>query len=409
MNTKMIRTLFASALVLSSFSISSQEISPEPGAELLIWSDTPTVEYMKYAAEQFNAEFGYDVEFKFRGLAPMNTAGRLIQDGGTTRVADVAEIEHDTLGGLVVAGGVMENLVNAERVNTEFLPSAQTASHYQGQTYGFPVSIATTAFFYNKDLMPNAPKTFEEVMEFAKSFNNKQKNKYAFVWNIQDYYESRMFLSLYGGYEFGKNGTDAKDIGIATPEAQKGLAALKEVQQSQGFNPYDMRNPQVRRGLFFEGKVAAIVDGPWAIEQHKKSGINLGVIPMPTYDGKQPRTFSTVRLAVVSAFTEYPMAAQLFAKFLTTEEMLKKRFEMTQLVPPVQSVFDDVAKTASEEHKAIIKQAQFADAMPSIPEMGFIWSPMASAITALVVNDQTPEVVTKQAYSIIKEQIELQE
>jgi len=408
MKKKIIKTALLSAIVATSF-VSAEEIAPEAGAELMIWTDAPTIDYMEYASKEFNKDHGYKVDFKFRGLSPMDTAGRLIQDGGTTRVADVAEVEHDTLGGLVVSGGVMENLVNAERINKEFLPSAQAAALSQGLIYGFPVSIATTAFFYNKDLMPDAPKTFEEVMQFAETFNDKQQNKYAFVWDIQNYYESRMFLSMYGGYEFGKNGTDASDIGIATPQAQKGLAALKEVQRAQGFNPFDMRNPQVRRGLFTEGKVAAIVDGPWAIEQHKENGINLGVIPMPTYDGEQPRTFSTVRLAVVSAYTEYPMAAQLFAEYLTSEKMLKARFEMTQLIPPVQSVLDEVATTASDEHKAIIQQATFADAMPSIPEMGFIWSPMASAITALVVNDQTPEVVTNQALSIIKEQIELQE
>lgn len=408
MKNRIIKTALLSVVVATSFA-NAEEIAPEIGAELMIWTDVPTLDYMEYAANEFNKDYGYKVDFVFRGLSPMDSASRLIQDGGTTRVADVAEIEHDTLGGLVVAGGVMENLVNADRINSEFLPSAQAAAYSQGMTYGFPVSIATTAFFYNKDLMANAPKTFEEVMKFGEIFNDKQQNKYAFVWDIQNYYESRMFLAMFGGYEFGNNGTDAKDIGIATPEAQKGLAALKAVQQSQGFNPFDMRNPQVRRGLFTEAKVAAIVDGPWAIEQHKANGINLGVIPMPTYKGEQPRTFSTVRLAVVSAYTEYPMAAQLFAQYLTTEKMLKKRFEMTQLIPPVQTVLDDVAQTASDEYKAIIQQTTFADAMPSIPEMGFIWSPMASAITALVVNDKSPQEVTNQALSIIKEQIELQE
>ncbi|WP_299691180.1 maltose ABC transporter substrate-binding protein [uncultured Vibrio sp.] len=408
MKNKIIKTAVLSTLVAASFT-NAEEIKPEAGAELVIWTDTQTLEYMEYASSEFNKDLGYNVDFKLRGLSPMDSASRLIQDGGTTRVADVAEIEHDTLGTLVVAGGVMENLVNAERVNSEFLQSAQAASYFQGLTYGFPVSIATTALFYNKDLLPQEPKTFEELMKFAETFNDKQQNKYGFVWDIQNYYESRMFLALYGGYEFGKNGTDARDIGIASPEAQKGLAALKDVQRAQGFNPFDMRNPQVRRGLFAEGKVAAIVDGPWAVEQHVNAGINLGVVPMPTYDGQQPRTFSTVRLAVVSAYTEYPMAAQLFAEYLTTDKMLTKRFEMTQLIPPAQVVLDKVSKVASPESQAIIKQVTFSDAMPSIPEMGFIWSPMASAITALVVNDKEPEEVTEQAMSIIQEQIALQE
>ncbi len=50
----------------------------------------------------------------------MDAASRMIQDGGSARVADVAEIEHDLLGRLVVAGGVMENLVSADDINRSF-------------------------------------------------------------------------------------------------------------------------------------------------------------------------------------------------------------------------------------------------------------------------------------------------
>jgi arabinogalactan oligomer/maltooligosaccharide transport system substrate-binding protein len=50
---------------------------------------------MKYAAEKFNKTYNSQVRFTFRGLAPIDAASRMIQDGGSTRVADVAEIEHD--------------------------------------------------------------------------------------------------------------------------------------------------------------------------------------------------------------------------------------------------------------------------------------------------------------------------
>jgi arabinogalactan oligomer/maltooligosaccharide transport system substrate-binding protein len=170
-----------------------------------------------------------------------------------------------------------------------------------------------------------------------------------------------------------------------------------------------MRNPQVRRGLFNEGKVAAIIDGPWAIKGYQDSGINFGVVPMPTLEGQQPRTFATVRLAVVSSYTQYPMAAQLFADYLSSEKMLRKRYAMTKAIPPIKSVMDEIIVDTDEATSAIILQGFSSDAMPSLPEMGFIWSPMASAITDLWVNDKSPKVVLDRAMSIIKEQIELQE
>ncbi|KGY14305.1 sugar ABC transporter substrate-binding protein [Vibrio tubiashii] len=408
MKTKLLTSQILLTTLVSATAM-AQPIEPEPGANLLVWTDHTTVDYMKYAANQFNQDSGYEVAFTFRGLAPIDAASRLIQDGGSARVADVAEIEHDLLGRLVVAGGAMENLVSADHINAHFLQSAVNAANSEGKSYGFPVSFATTALFYNKDLLPQAPESFEQIIEFSKSFNDNKEHKYALLWDVQNYYESRMFLTLYGAYEFGDNGTNAQDIGIASEQAQQGLQAMKKLQAANSANPMDMRNPQVRRGLFSEGKVAAIIDGPWAIQGYEASGVNYGVIPIPTLDGKQPRTFSTVRLAVVSSFTNYPKAAQLFASYLSSDKMLKKRYEMTKSIPPVQAVMEEIIVDADEATYAIIGQGYFADAMPSIPEMGYLWSPMASAMTSLWVNDKSPEKVLKRAESVIKEQISLQE
>lgn len=403
-----IKTTLALSILLSSTTY-AEEIKPEEGANLLVWTDHAVLDYMEYASEAFNKDFNYDVKFSFRGLAPIDSASRIVQDGGSARVADVAEIEHDLLGRLVVAGGAMENLVSAERINSTFMQNAVTAAKAEGIDYGFPVSFATTALFYNKDLLKQAPKTFEELISFSKQFNNKTQNKYTLLWDVQNYYESRMFFTLHGAYEFGNNGTNAKDIGIDSLKAQQGLASMKKLQIANNSNPADMRSPQVRRGLFNEGKVAAIVDGPWATQSYIDSGINVGIVPMPTFEGKQPRTFSTVRLAIVSSYTEYPKAAQLFADYISSEKMLKKRYEMTKSIPPIKSVLEEIKQDTDEATRAIIEQGYYADAMPSIPEMGYIWSTMASAITSVWVNNKTPKAALDRAKSIINEQIELQE
>ncbi|WP_172561956.1 maltose ABC transporter substrate-binding protein [Vibrio furnissii] len=409
MRNTWIKTVLLSACVSLPLWSQAEDIQPEAGSDLLIWTDSSTLDYMKYAAESFNRDFGYDIKFSFRGLAPIDAASRLIQDGGSARVADVAEIEHDLLGRLVVAGGAMENLVSSERILSTFLPNATAAAQYAGSNYGFPVSYATLALFYNKELLPVAPKTFEEIIQFGNGFNDAKANRYALLWDIQNYYESRMFLTLYGAYEFGNQGTDAKDLGIDSPLAQQGMNAMKMLKAANRSNPVDMRNAQVRRGLFGEGKVAAIIDGPWAIQGYDNSGVNYGVVPIPTLKGKQPRTFSTVRLAVVSSYSEYPKASQLFADYLSSEKMLLKRYQMTKSIPPVESLMEKIIVDADEATYAIIAQGFHSDAMPSIPEMGYLWSPMASAITAMWVNDQPVNQALDHAKSIIEEQIAYQE
>lgn len=389
--------------------IAATTLTPETNAELLVWTDSSSSSYIKYAANQFNKEFGYNIKFSFRDVSPMDAAARIMQDGGTTRVADVAEIEHDTLGRLVVSGGVLENLVASERIKKQFIQGAATAATYQGTCYGFPVSFATLALFYNKKLLPTPPKSFEEIINYGKKFNDLQQHKYALLWDVQNYYVSRMFITLYGASEFGKNGSDPKSLGIDSSLAQKGLETMKRLKEANPSNPLDMSNPQVLRGLFNEGKIAAVIDGPWSIHGYNDSGIEYGVTQIPTLDGKQPRSFSTVRLAIVPAFTKYPHAAELFADYLTTDKMLMKRYEMTGLIPPVDSLMKQIANTGSEATKAIIAQGYYADAMPSIPEMAYLWSPMSNAILAAWMDNKSAETVLRHAREIIEEQISLQE
>jgi arabinogalactan oligomer/maltooligosaccharide transport system substrate-binding protein len=385
----------------------AQSLAVEKGAKLVIWTDPDWVPFMKDVTQSFNKELGHTVEFDVIAVSPLNGVQRLIQDGGTSRVGDVVEIVHNALGEAVNAGAVLENLVSAQRVATDFIPPAAHAATYRDVVYGFPTSFQTVALFYNKDLLPKAPASFEELLAFAPGFNDKVKNRYTLLWGIQNYYFSRMFLTLFGGYEFGKNGTDSKDFGIASDAAVQGLTAMLELKKAANVSSADMVNPLVPRGLFSEGKVAAIIEGPWASQALMESGRNVGVVPIPTFKGRHPRTFSTVTLAVVSSYSPYPQAAQLFAAYLTSDAILEKRYNMLGSVPPSKALIERVAPTASPTTKAIIQQAEYSDAMPSIPEMAFLWSPMSGALVDAWNNGKPAAEVLKTAKGIIDEQMEL--
>lgn len=64
-----ITTALLATFVSLPTAIYAQDIQPEPDSDLLIWTDTTTLDYMKSAAESFNQDFGYKVKFSFRGLA----------------------------------------------------------------------------------------------------------------------------------------------------------------------------------------------------------------------------------------------------------------------------------------------------------------------------------------------------
>ena len=119
-----------------------------------------------------------------------------------------------------------------------------------------------------------------------------------------------------------------------------------------------------------------IITGPWKISDFSKTNVKFGIAPIPVFPGmtNPPASFSGLRLAFVSAYTNHPEQAQDFAKFLVSKPMLEKRFEMTKQIPPRSDI------TISDEHsQGILAQAQYATPMPTIPEMGAYWSTMNTA------------------------------
>nr|WP_086940598.1 extracellular solute-binding protein [Thaumasiovibrio occultus] len=402
------KTLLALMLAAALPAHAQMDIQPEDGASLLIWTDRGAhTEFMEYAAGEFSREF--NVPVTVNAVPPMDTIKRLIQDGGSAKVGDVVEFEHDLLGAALAAGVLMENLVSSDRIEAEFTQGAiNAAKDAQGVMYGFPVMFNTKIMYYNKDLLPEGVATVEDMITFSQDFSNAEENKYGMLWDIQNFYDSRMFVSLFGGYEFGNNGTNPQDIGLASDFAVKGVQAMLELKPYVDANSADVRNPQVRRGLFAEGKVAALVDGPWALAGLQNSGVNLGMQAMPSFKGQELRTFQTVRLAGVSSFTEYPRAAQLFADFITTDEMAMKRHEMTNAVPPVRNVMNELSKSDNEFIRAMVMQGAQADAMPGIAEMGYVWQPMQAALSQIWDNGGDVKASLESAHNVIAQQIQMQ-
>ncbi|WP_231586989.1 extracellular solute-binding protein, partial [Paenibacillus sp. E194] len=85
-------------------------------------------------------------------------------------------------------------------------------------------------------------------------------------------------------------------------------------------NSNDM-NDNIITGFFMEGKTAAIIGGPWLMTDVKSAGIDFGVAPLPLLpNGEHPRSMSGIRALYVSSYTEYPVAAKLFASYATSRK-----------------------------------------------------------------------------------------
>lgn len=377
---------------------------PEEGAQLLIWeSEGPEQQWIEYVAEEFKNKYG--VEVVYEAVGAVEAEDRLAQDGPAGVGADMFAAPHDHLGSLIAAGLVQENTNTGDRIKNDFMEAAYAGVTYQGTVYGYPTAIETYALFYNKDVFPEAPKSYDEIVAKAGEFNNPNANEYAFMWDIANAYYTHSFIANGGGYVFGQGGTDKDDVGLDSPGAIAGAKDMLKLKEILPVNSADS-STQIIEGLFDEGKVGAIIDGPWAVEGRKEAGVNFGVSPLPTMsNGERQSSFSGIRALWVSAYTQYPNASKLFLEFATSDEMLLKRYEITTQIPPVKSLAEvDEIKT-NEFIAPFLEQAESAVPMPSISQTQYMWDPYGAAFGSMWNDGAAPEEALKTAADTMRSAI----
>lgn len=385
----------------SEGTVKQEGLKPETGAQLLVWeSKGPELDYLKAVAEQFEKDYG--VKVKVEPVPAIDSVKKLTTDGPAGIGADVFSAPHDHLGNAVMAGLVLENDVFDEKAKNEYMASAIEGVSNNGALYGFPTAIDTYALFYNKSLMPTAPKTYEEIVKFAATYNDPKNKKYAFMWNVGQLYQTYSFLAGYGGYVFGNNGTDANDIGLNNEKSVEGAKYVQSLKQILPLNTNDI-NDNIITGFFQEGKTAAVINGPWLQSSLTQVGFEYGVAPLPLLpNGEHPKSFSGIRGLYVNSYTKYPAAAKLFASYATSKPNLSKRFEMTKQLPPRKDLMDDPIITKDANASAFLEQAKYSTPMPSIPEMGNVWVPAGTALASLWNDKLDPGTALNSAVDQIK-------
>ena len=364
---KIVLVLMALALVAGSvFAAPSKKVT------LKVWeSQGPEEKFIKQAIKDYR-KVDRNVKFIYEPVGSVDADGKIMLDGPAGVGADVFVVPHDHMGSLVIGGHILENTMDM----SAFVPAAVIGASYGGKVYGYPLAVETYALFYNKDIIPNPPKTWEEVFEFAKTWTDKSKNKYAIAWPVTDAYYDFLFYAGYGAQLFGPNGDDRHQHNLNSPEAVKGVQFFQQVRKQILDVPSGDMSGDFVKSSFQEGTIPMVLGGPWDIAVYKEAGVNFGITTLPILPGAKdvPASFSGVRLAVVSAYSENPEEAKKFAEFLVSKEELIKRFDITGQIPPRKDI-----TVEDEWSQGILAQSQYAIPMPKITQIGTYWSAMGAA------------------------------
>lgn len=339
---------------------------------LKVWESSGVAqEFIEEAAEAFTEEHpNITIEYENVELADAN--GQIALDGPAGVGADCFAIPNNVIGNQVTGGHILE-ITDTQALTDNIPQSGIDAVTYDGKYYGYPFSSDTYALFYNKDLVEEVPKTWEDVEKFCESFNGD--GKYGIIFNVASGYYSVMFNGMNGNKLFGPDGTDASDTYMNNADAVKGMEYFQSFRQYLDVPAADISDDSVCLAAFTEGKAAMYVTGAWNIANCENAGLNFGVTTLPSLPGEDHPcpSLSNARTMVVSAYTEHPAEAEAFAKFLVTPEMQKLRCEITGEVPA------GTVEVDSEYVNGLIEQLQYAYPAPSIPEAQDWYEVMDSA------------------------------
>ena len=352
-------------------------VGPAPNSDnvtLTVWESLQGPDqWIMQAGEAFHACFP-NVSVNFVNVEIADAPPQILLDGPAGTGPDIFVIPHDNLGGLVDAGVVIP-VANPDAVRANVTEPAALGATFDGVMYGFPTATETYALFYNRDLIDTPPTSWDEMKDFALTFNAENPGSYGFVFDIGAYY-SFLFTSAEGNRLFGPDGNDAATTNIDTAASIAGMEQFQSLRPALNVDAGDL-NTAIADALFSSGEAAMHISGPWNVQPFTDAGINFGVTTLPSLvgDGVPAASFAGVRIAVISEFSQHEEWAQLFAEFLTTPAMQQLRVDITGAI----SASSSPINYANPVISGFQDQMAYAFPMPSIPEMGRFWAAMDAA------------------------------
>jgi maltose/maltodextrin transport system substrate-binding protein/arabinogalactan oligomer/maltooligosaccharide transport system substrate-binding protein len=372
---------------------------PAPSATLRIWADDTRTPILQGLADQFLADYNVQLVVEDLGVV-QDIRSQVLIAVPAGEGPDIYIGVHDWLGALVESG--LAAPIDLGDKAAEFVPSTLDAFTYtDGLLYGVPYATENLGFFYNTDLVPEPPTTWDQVLEIGRTLKAAGTVQYAIAIGGDPGYNSLPMQTAFGGYVFGRDESGAwnpDDIGLAS---EGEIAAVTWMRQAveEGLMP-ETTDYDTNHSLFETGQIPFLMAGPWALDRIRASGVPYAVATSFPDSGVP---FLGVQGFFVNPYSENVLLAQAFlTDYIATDEVMQELQE-TGNRP---SAFTSVLAMEDDPDLAAMGQAGVeAMPMPNIPEMGSVWGAWNAGITIAITGQETPEVAMTDATQQIRDLI----
>ena len=339
----------------------TEEAPAEPAGSLTIWADDTKAPVFQDLADDVLA--AYNIELVVEVKSAIRDDFKVAAPNGEG--PDIIVIAHDQAGTLV--SDALLAPVDLGDKAADFDPNALAACTFDGTLYCMPYATENMGFFYNTDLVPTPPATWEEVISMGEALKAEGKVEYvmAITGTTYDVYP---IYTAFGGYIFVKldNGDwNPEDLGVDSEGMIAGVQFLADNVANGNFPAdWDWAN---NHALFETGKAPFIMAGPWALDRIRESGVPYAITSFP--GGGVP--FAGTQGLFINAQSENVLLAQAFLnEFVANEDTQLKLYEAGQRPP---AYLPALAKVNDADLAAMAVAGENANMMPAIAAMGSVW------------------------------------
>ncbi|OOF03641.1 maltose/maltodextrin ABC transporter substrate-binding protein MalE [Salinivibrio sp. MA607] len=338
--------------------------------------------------------FEQDTGIPVTVVHPDGLQDKFPQTASTGDGPDIVFWAHDRFGGYAESG-LLTEIRPSDRLKDGMVDFAWDAVKYKGKYVGYPVAVESLSLIYNKDLVPNPPETWQDVVSMDAKL--KEQGKSAIMWNLKEPYFTWPLMAADGGYAFKQTATgyDVKDAGINNKGVHDALNFMKQMVKD-GVISSDM-DYSVSEAAFNKGDTAMTINGPWSWGNVEKSGINYGVATLPTFQGEASKPFVGVLSAGIStASPNKALAVEFLENYLLTNEGLSTVNADKPLGAVALNAYQ--AELAKDPRiAATMENAKHGEVMPNIPQMNAFWAAAKNAIINVVDDRQSVEAALNDA------------
>jgi arabinogalactan oligomer/maltooligosaccharide transport system permease protein len=251
---------------------------------------------------------------------------------------------------------------------------------HDGERWAVPLSMKCAALYVNPSLMPEPPRTLEELVRAKATL---PAGVWPLAYESENVYYHAALLHAFGGTFFSAD----EGFAMIGPEAERSVDEAREL-TSRGIVPQEPSGDLVKQ-LFAKGKAATAISGPWLAADLKDGTYR--VVPLPRVEGAgEMRPYLTVEAAFLTPDGAKSADARALARYLgSSDEAARILAETGKEVVAKKSFWSSPAAAAPSMRvlRAFREASARAIPMPVSVAMNPAWDPAKQAIRKVIRGD----------------------